>query len=213
MSRNKIYAIVEGQGEANPPKGSQSAITVLISKMLTELNYWQLYPATKRPSFRMSYGSFFKDSKLENAIRYHKMFDDCAALLILLDMDDDCPKEKATELVNRINMMGTLPFSVVVVGAKREFESWFLASLETIHDEQLYNGDPESKRDAKGWLRKNFKYKQIRHQAVYTQKLDITLAYERSRSFRRLYHAFQELVDAAQQGRVVVTPVEQTSLC
>ncbi len=209
MSRNQIYAIVEGQGEANRPSNSgQSAIVVLISKMLTELNYWNLFPAQKRPSFRMSYGDFFKNNKLENAIRYHRMFDDCAALLILLDMDDDCPKEKANELVSRINQMGTLPFSVVVVCAKREYESWFLASLETIHHGRAYDDDPESKRDAKGWLRKNFKYKQTRHQAIYTQKLDIALARERSRSFRRLYHAFQELVDATQKGHIIITPAD-----
>jgi hypothetical protein len=213
MSRNKIYAIVEGQGEANPSDGRPSAVAILISKMLTELNFWTLYPAEKRPSFRMSYGNFFKNHKLENAIRYHKMFDDCAALLILLDMDDDCPKEKAAELVTRINRMGTLPFSVAIVCAKREYESWFLASLETIHDGQIYDGDPENKRDAKGWLRKKFKYKQARHQALYTQKLDITLARKRSRSFRRLYHAFQELVDAAQNGRVIITPAEHIASC
>lgn len=207
MSRNKIYAVVEGQGEANTsPNSGQSAIVVLIRKMLTELNYWELYPVERRSSFRMSYGSFFRGDKLENVIRYHKKFDDCAALLILLDMDDDCPKEKVHELTDRINQMGTLPFSVVVVGAKREYESWFLASLETIHDGQVYNGDPEAKRDAKGWLRKNFGYKPTRHQAEYTQRLDLALACERSRSFRRLYHAFQEMVEAAQQGQIIVTP-------
>jgi len=213
MNRNKIYAIVEGQGEANPPNGKPSAVVVLIGKMLTELNYWNLYPAEKRQPFRMSYGDFFKNNKLENAIRYHGTFDDCAALLILLDMDDDCPREKAKELVSRIHQMGSLPFSVVVVCAKREFESWFLASLETIHDGQIYDDAPENKRDAKGWLRKNFKYKQTRHQAIYTQKLDIALARERSRSFRRLYHAFQELVDAAEKGQIIITPTEQTSSC
>jgi hypothetical protein len=211
MSRNKIYAIVEGQGEANPSNGRQPAIVVLISKMLTELDGWRLYPAEKRPSFRMSYGNFFKENKLENAIRYHQKFNDCAALLVLLDMDDDCPTNRAAELVNRINHMGSLPFSVVVVCAKREYESWFLASLETIIEGQIYDGDPEDKRDVKGWLRKHFQYKQTRHQSLYTQKLDISLAYRRSRSFRRLYHAFQELIDANQKGQTIITPAYTNS--
>jgi len=156
----------------------------------------------------MSYGDFFKNNKLEKAIRYHQKFDDCAALLILLDMDDACPTEKAYEITGRIGHMGPLPFSIVVVCAKREYESWFLASLETIHDGRAYGDDPEDKRDAKGWLRKNFKYKQTRHQALYTQKLDIALAHGRSRSFRRLYHAFQELVDAMQKEQIIITPAE-----
>ncbi|HID53650.1 MAG TPA: hypothetical protein EYP41_16650 [Anaerolineae bacterium] len=205
MSRNKIYAIVEGQGEANQPLGGgQPAVVVLIGKLLTELSGWDLlYPAERRPPFRMSYGNFFKEGKLENAIKYHQKFEDCAALLILLDMDDDCPADKARELVERINRMEALPFSVVVVGAKREYESWFLASLETIHSGRIYDGESESRRDAKGWLRKNFKYKPTRHQAEYTR---MALACERSRSFRRLYHAFQELIDAARQGQIIITP-------
>ncbi len=214
MNRNKIYAIVEGQGEANHPLNSgKSAIVTLISKMLTELNYWEIFPAEKRSSFRMPYGDFFKGDKLERVIRYHKMFDDCVALLVLLDMDDDCPKEKAADIVSRINQMGDLPFSVVVVCAKREYESWFLASLETIHDGQTYPSDSESKRDAKGWLRRNFKYKQTRHQAEYTRRLDIALTRSRSRSFRRLYHAFEEIVAAAQAGRSVITPSFSDNLC
>lgn len=212
MNRNKIYAIVEGQGEANRPlNGGKSAISTLISKMLVDLNCWNLYPAI---AYRMSsYGDFFKDDKLEGVIRYHKKFDDCTALLILLDMDDDCPKEKANELVCRVNAMEMLPFSVVVVCAKREYEAWFLASLETIHDGQVYTDDPENKRDAKGWLRRNFKYKQTVQQVKYTQKLDITRARERSRSFRRLYHAFEEVIAATQSGQTIITPLEQTGLC
>ncbi len=208
MTRNKIYAIVEGQGEANRPAGGERpAVIVLISKMLYKLECWTLFPNEKIAPFRMSYGNFFRNDKLEKAIRYHKMFADCAALLVLLDMDDDCPKEKAQELTKRINDIETLPFSVVVVCAKREYEAWFLASLETIHTGHVFDDDPETKRNAKGWLRKNFAYKPTQQQAVYTRKLDIDLVHHKSRSFRRLYHAFQEIIEANQKNKIIVTPL------
>jgi hypothetical protein len=134
-------------------------------------------------------------------------FPDCAAILVLVDMDDDCPQEKGPELAGRIQAMGNLPFSVVVVCAKREYEGWFLASLETIHVGYVYQGDPEDRRDAKGWLTREFGYRQVRDQSVYTQELDIALARRKSRSFRRLYHAFEEIVAAANQGVTVISPL------
>lgn len=207
MVRNKIYAIVEGQGEANRPiAGGRSAVTILMQKLLTDLQCWLLFPVERTPPFRMSYSEFFHGDKLERTIRYHKSYGDCAALLVLLDMDDDCPKTQAFSLTNRIAAMEPLPFSVVVVCARKEFEAWFLASLESIEG-QPYDDDPEEKRDAKGWLRKQFGYKPTIHQARYTQKLDPGAAYAKSRSFRRLYHAFEEIVTAVSSGKSVITPI------
>ncbi len=205
--RNKIYAIVEGHGEANsPPGGGKPAVVVLIGRIPHDLGYWRLFPAEKTHPFRMAYGRFFRGDHLERAIRYHKKMSDCGALLILLDMDDDCPKEKAAEISARKRKMEALPFTVTVVCAKREYESWFLASLETIIEGKSYPGSPEDKRDAKGWLRKAAGYRQTRHQAAYTGRIDFSIAKARSRSFRRMYHALEEIVDAHQQARVIVTP-------
>ena len=198
--RNKIYAIVEGHGE-------QRAVPHLIGRLLAELNCWTLFPAQKDPPFRMrSYGAFFAGNTLERAIRRHKNFSDCAALLILLDMDDDCPKEKAFTLTRRIEQMEPLPFSVVVVCAKCEYEAWFLAGLESIHPNNTFEDNPEAIRDAKGWLNERFDYSPIRHQANYTQKLNLSLVHSRSRSFRRLHHAIQELIAVHQKETTILTP-------
>jgi hypothetical protein len=205
--RNKIYANVEGHGEANRPSpAEQPAVLVLLKRLLQNLQCRTLFIAEKVPPFRLSYSQFFNGEKFENAVRYHIKYSDCAALVILLDMDDDCPKEKAFNLTARVRSLGVLPFSVVVVCAKREYEAWFLASLESIHLGAIYNGDPESPRDAKGWLKKQFKYRQMRDQSSYTHKLNIDLAHKRSRSFRRLYHAIEEIVTAVASEHQVVTP-------
>jgi len=150
--------------------------------------------------------TFFAAGKLEKVIRAHKMFADCAAVLILLDMDDDCPKQKGPALAERIRAMEELPFTVVIVCATREYEAWFLASLESIHTAHTYSDDPEGIRAAKGWLKRKFGYQEARDQSAYTQALDIVLAWDRSRSFQRLYHAFEQIVSAFEIGQTVITP-------
>lgn len=211
MSRNKIYAIVEGQGEANRHSGGQPAIVVLLGRLLHDLRCWTLYPAEKYPPFRMSYSSFFTNDKFERAIRYHESYSDCAGVLVLLDMDDDCAKEKGFSLAQRVLEMGALPFSVVVVCATKEYEAWFLASLESIHDGEVFGRNPETVRDAKGWLRKKFGYKQTADQALYTRKIDFHLARLRSRSFRRLNHALEQMAAATEEGQQIVSPMNRDS--
>jgi hypothetical protein len=210
MIRNKIYTVVEGHGEADSRRSSQTpAITILVGKLLTELRSQTLFPG-KRPWRMSSSGDFYKRDKLERVLRAFKEFEDCAAVLILVDVDENCPILKAHEITSIIQNMEPLPFCVVVVCVKCEYEAWFLASLETIHRAITYPGNPESIRDAKGWLRKSFGYKQVQDQASYTRKLDIALAQNRSRSFRRLYHAFEEILHATEEGKIIITPAKQT---
>jgi hypothetical protein len=53
------------------------------------------------------------------------------ATLILLDLDDGCPKEEAQELAAIIRAAGSkLP--VAIVFAHREFETWILAGMEEL---------------------------------------------------------------------------------
>jgi len=81
-----------------------------------------------------------------------------------------------------------------------------LVSLDAIHPGESYPGNAESHRDAKGWLRKQFGYREVRDQARYTRLLDIEATCKRSRSFQRLCHAFQDLIAACAMGQPIVTP-------
>ncbi len=212
VARNKIYAVVEGNGEADPPtmdKKALPAVTVLIAKLLQDRQCWQLFPAKARPWRMRSCGDFFAEGKLEQAIRAHKEFPDCGAVLVLFDLDDGCPKEVAPAVADRIRAMERLPFTVTVVCAKREYEAWFLASLESIHPGRTYAGDPEGLRAAKGWLEREFGYREVRDQARYTEALNTPLAEPRSRSFRRLRHAIDEIIASADAGVLSVTPQPQ----
>jgi hypothetical protein len=198
MSRNKVYAIVEGHGETQ-------AISELLARLLHEMNCWTLFPSHHIYRLR-SGGDFFIEGKLENVLRTYKEREDCAAVFILVDVDEACPKERACDIAGRIQQMERLPFSVVVICPKPEYEAWFLSSLESIHPGRSFPDDPETRRDAKGWLRQQFDYRATYDQKSYTQRLDVNLARQRSRSFRRLYHAVEEVVTAAASGDCLVTP-------
>lgn len=203
--RNKIYAIVEGHGEAGQRKGT-SPVSFLINLINNERGNWSLVPWS--PVSRMrSQGDFFKLGKLENVLRRYIEKEDCAAVLVLVDMDEYCAKEKAYEIVGRIHNMEKLPFSVAVVCPKPEFEAWFLACLEDIRPGHNFEGDPEERRDAKGYLKREFRYKPTRDQFEYTTKINIQKATERSRSFRRLVHAIEELSLAKEQDKTIITPI------
>ena len=207
MSRNVIEILAEGHGEAGPSiRGSEPAATVLVSRLLHHLGHSHELFATRTPLRMRSVGEFYRADVLEKRLRYLAQRDRCAAVLILLDMDDGCPTERARELGERVRAMLPLPFSTVIVAAKREYEAWFLASLESIHEGEAYPGDPESLRDAKGWLRKRYRYRPTSQQSEYTRRIDIKLAASRSRSFRRMLHAVDEIVTAYREGIQVVTP-------
>lgn len=208
MPRNKVYAIVEGHGEADPPYPNQDpAAKILTAKMLHHVQCWHWFPS-QRPPWRLgSCGDFYpRTEKLLRALEAHRHFSDCAAVLVLFDLEDDCPREVAPHVAARIRKRAPWPFSIVVACAYREYESWFLASLETIQQREHYEGDPEALRDAKGWLERKFGYKETRDQASYTQDLDIAIASEQSRSFRRLCHAFEQLAHACEKKQVIITP-------
>ena len=95
---------------------------------------------------------------------------------------------------------------VAIVFAHREYEAWFLASMETIArgsgnsfgPDLVYEGDVETRRGVKEWLTHQMPprqiYKPTLHQAGFTALIDIELAQQRSRSFRRLCHAVEEIV-------------------
>jgi hypothetical protein len=102
-----------------------------------------------------------------------------------------------------------------------EYEAWFLASLETITGKTLqerpgllakaqYSGDAETRRGVKEWLStqypEGFVYSERLDQAAMTRLIDTTLARERSRSFRRMCHAIEQILDAIDNNKIVVTP-------
>ena len=91
--------------------------------------------------------------------------------------------------------------------ANREYEAWFLASIETLRGRAgilpsaASHPHPEMPRDAKGELERRMlssaSYSPTVDQAALTAHLDLENAYRRCRSFRKLAGAYRALAAAA----------------
>ncbi len=162
-----------------------------------------------------------KDGGLEDFITLASQEPGCGAILILMDADKECPLTLARDFSQRIESAGS-KYPVVTVIANREYEAWFLASLETISGHDLdgrpglpttavyEDNDVETLVSVKGWLTRQFigsrSYKETLDQAIMTRYLDPDLVEPRSRSFRRLMHAVEEAVAAIDSKQTVFTP-------
>ena len=197
-----LIALVEGDGEV-------AAVPGLLTAVLRHLGRHGWYVGERQPAKVRSLSAFRKH--LASHAGYLRIKNP-GGVLVLLDLDDGCPKAEALQLADELRPHG-LPFPVAVVLACREYEAWFLASLRTIApgsadlpDDATFDGDPERPRDCKAPLTSLMppgkRYRETEHQAEYTRLLDFDLATERSRSFRRLLHAVDELTS----GGVRVTP-------
>ena len=188
-----IVPIVEGQGD-------EVAAPVLMRRILRERN--ERYDVdVLRPKRAKGKGGLV--SRLEDFIGYAAITNGCAAILVLLDADDDCPKELGFELAAKARATA-VDIPTAVVCAKREYENWFLASNES------FQGDAEEYGDAKDWLKREIasglSYKETRDQVRFSATMDIDAAFEASRSFRRLCNAVEELVQFVDTGVIKATP-------
>jgi hypothetical protein len=138
-----------------------------------------------------------QEQAVRNAVRLALLKPECQAILIVFDGDDDCPAQLASVVeVWAQDEAGAIPCAVVI--AHREYEAWFLATLPQAHPAA------ETVRDAKGELadRLGGGYLPTVDQASLSATFDMSQAYSRSRSFRKLVKAFGELV----QGLGVAVP-------
>ena len=205
-----IQPIVEGPGDA-------AAVPLLLRRLRDEAQAWGI--EVGRPH-RKPRAQLVKKDSLQSAVRVAVLRQDCAAILILFDADDDCPKELAPTLEEWAReAAGGRPCAVVM--ANREYEAWFLASIEALrgksailHDATSHP-DPEGPRDAKGELEQRMRggasYSPTVDQAALTAHLDLESAHRRCRSFRKLVSAFGALAAAAGVAPAVWPPAAWVS--
>lgn len=190
-----LVPIVEGDGDA-------VAMPVLLRKILVELQAydWTVGHPKKAGGIRSL------TSKLDSFLSYAQRENDCGAILIVQDLDDGCPLHDASKLAQQVQQL-QIPVPVAVVLAHHEYEAWFLASLATVAGhhglpaELVHPGDVESRRGVKEWLSKQMPrgraYKERVDQVKWTHLIDLPLARQHSRSFRRLCHAVEQVLAAA----------------
>jgi hypothetical protein len=181
-----ILPIVEGHGEV-------TAVPILIRRIVAHYAP-DAYTQVEQP-IRISRSGLVQPGGLERTVelaaRRTKTTD---GILILLDADDDCPRELAAALSARAKAARP-DRSIAVVLANREYEAWFLAAALSLRgkrglsEEMEPPPDPESIRDAKGWLAHKaadgLSYRPTIDQPALTDLFDLEQAYA-ARSFRKL---------------------------
>lgn len=187
-----LGVVVEGHGEVE-------ALPVLIRRIVHEyLERWDV--SITRP-IRMSRSRVVdKFPDLERQVATAAV--DTDAVLVLFDSDDDCPAELGPRLLARAaNASRGRPVGVVL--AHREYEAWFLASIDALRGHVGVRpdadppDDPEAIRDAKGRLNElrdqGARYSETVDQARLSARVDVAVARERAPSFDKLCRELERL--------------------
>ncbi len=183
----RIACVVEGDGEV-------AALPILLRRM-AEWRSAHIFPDIP-PPIRVHRDRFLNR---EEEFRRHLLLAAAKCgqegwILVLLDADDDCPAVLGANILQRAQDI--VPHRrVSVVLANREFEAWFIASAPSLNGHRGFifdpqdRTDPESPRDAKGWVRERMasrSYGETTDQPGFTARMDLQQTYTRSRSFRKL---------------------------
>jgi hypothetical protein len=193
-----IKPIVEGPGDV-------FALPELLRRLQFEYGLGGHDMKIARP-IKWNRAYFNSELQIRRAVRLAMAEEGCAGILMLVDSDDDCPKLSAPQIADwsKREARGT-PCEVVM--AKREYEAWFLASLESLRGHRgialdaTSERNPEDIRGAKERLetrmRTGLAYSETSDQVALTCRVDLAPVYARCRSFRRLVSAFRNLLIAS----------------
>ncbi len=184
----RIAAIVEGHGEVE-------AVPILLRRIVQRISPEQ--PVDHVRPIRVRRHKIVKEGELERAVNLAaRRCGKCGCILILLDANSDCPKKLAPKLMGRASKARS-DREIRVVLAKVEYEAWFLAAASSlagshgIGNSVLEPSDPESIKNAKGWLSsrmpKGQAYRATLHQPALTNVFDLDCARRLSPSFDKLW--------------------------
>jgi hypothetical protein len=192
----RLLSIVEGQGD-------EKAVSVLVRRILQDHGHYdiKLLPPQRRgeyPTVVKNFENYFLAAIKEKA-----------PILWILDFDAegcDCPYQEAATLLARAQELRA-GWPIRVAFLVKEYEVLFLHDEQAtrkvftdIPKETAFPAEPESIRDAKGWLSqqrpRGCAYKETVHQEKITAHLDLGLLRERSGDFVHLERAVLHLIDA-----------------
>jgi hypothetical protein len=190
-----IQPIVEGHGEVD-------AVPELLRRLVADAAYPDIRVLKAIRSHR---ADLAKQDSLDKVIQVARTKNP-DAILILLDGDDTtCPGTLAQQLRTWARM-SSAPIECEVVVAQREYEAWFLGSIDSLRGKQGISNDaepestPETPRDAKGKLESKMCsgrfYVERTDQVALTAVFETRSAYQSCRSFRKLVRTFGALAEA-----------------
>jgi hypothetical protein len=200
MNVLNLSPIVEGHGE-------MQAVPVLLRR-IQQVVRPDLALNVLRP-WRIGRYKLIRDGEIERAVELvARRTLPPRAILILVDAEDDAPCILGPGLLHRATAARPdVPVSVVL--ARHEFESWFLAAMESLSGTRGLRphlttvDEPEAIRDAKGFLTDRMEgsraYSPVLDQPALTAAFDMELARKRSDSFdkcwREVVRLFQTSLD------------------
>ena len=189
----KIVAIVEGDGEVK-------AVPALIRRIHEAVSPGA--PLEVDRPIRVRRNRILKAGELE---RYLALAANIAGadsgILVLLDANGDCPAKLGPDILRRASTARP-DRRIEVVLANCEFESWFIAAIDSLKGKRNVSvaatvpQDPESIRGAKEWLRDRMggTYSPTADQTALTVLFNMELARRRSRSFVKMWRAVGALL-------------------
>ena len=196
-------------------RGEISAVPVLLRRLChDEAQAWgvEITRPHRRPRSQL-----VKQDAFQKAVRVAGLASGTVGILVLFDADDDCPAELAPKLGRWAHDVADgRPCPIVM--ANREYEAWFLSSIESLRGRRGIREDaasfpePEGPRDAKGRLERcmdrGASYSPTLDQAALTAGLDFASAYRGCRSFRKLVSVIGTLLQSAGVCPVVWPPAD-----
>lgn len=192
--------MVEGHGDVE-------AVQILIQRIAGVI---QLPHEVKiQATIRTPKSKLVKPGELERAVEFAaRKLSGHGAVFVLLDSDEDCPRQLGPALLARANQARSdLPIAVVL--AKREFESWFIASIESLAGHHGFSAqaqapqDPESIRGAKEWLTQQMEdgrsYSPTLDQPTLTREFSMEMALQ-TNSFSKCHRDLSRILIALSEN-------------
>lgn len=191
-----VAPVVEGQGDV-------AALPVLLRRIAASIDPSR--PVEILQPVRSHRSKMTNTSEAERylALAMAKLGTADGAVLVLLDADDDCAATLGPELLGVCAAIRP-DVAVSVVLAVAEFEAWFLAAAPSLRDRRGLPHDleapedPESIRDAKGWLRQHrtdgLGYSPTTDQPALAALFDLDAARAGAPSFDKLWRDVERLM-------------------
>jgi len=159
-------------------------------------NDWRIFNLEIGKPVRVKRYQVVREEELERRVTLAMSRPNCHAIVIVLDADDDCPKNLAPQLLSRARSVAR-DILVSVVMPKSELESWFVGSIESLCGKRGISvsvsspENPEDIRGAKGFLTNVMEsqrhYIETADQPALATVFNIDQAYRNCRSFRKFY--------------------------
>jgi hypothetical protein len=225
----RLVLLGEGQGD-------EAALPVLVRKLLREgdrnsdffvdgdvirgASYMKWDKEAKRPDYAKWISRLTVASRRANLGGVLAVYDGDAPFFPAGLETPFCAADAAKVLAQAAADVGAgKTFSLAVVFACVEYESWIIAGIESLAGKRYSDGRPalppglkfppgDCESHGKRWLEQHCPgYRPTLDQSALTDLLDLGVVRAKGlRSFRRLEHAMDQLLDAASKGTHISTP-------